>query len=40
MTGDSIIPLVFKNDYYVDIDNQTSFELAENLIKNTNCIKP
>ena len=40
MTGDNIIPLVFKNDFYVDIDNKTSFELAENLIKNTNCIKP
>ena len=40
MTGDNIIPLVINNDFYVDIDNKTSFDLAEELIKNTNCVKP
>ena len=40
MTGDKILPFIVKNDFYVDIDNKTSFEVAEKLIKNTNCIKP
>ena len=38
--GDKILPFIVKNDFYVDIDNKTSFEVAEKLIKNTNCIKP
>ena len=40
MTGDRIIPLIIEDEFYVDIDNRKSLNLAEIAIRETDCIKP
>lgn len=40
MTGDIIYPLLIEQKYFVDIDTFGSLQIAENIIKNTSCIKP
>ncbi len=40
MTGDKIYPLFINQKFFIDIDTMSSMQIAENVIKNTNCIKP
>jgi len=40
MTGKTILPILIENAMAIDIDDMSSFEKAEILMKTLDCIRP